>query len=192
VTQAPEDGARYLSGTVRLEVSGIGMRNVELLPENGYTPRLASFNVSDDGTFAYLDLDTKQIQNGGIELRISAFDKPAGAPDAREIVAMPVRTWLLGNPEQPEGTPTARAIGCLSLGYPYTSMDDPLPVVCIRWTPLSPPVPVEQCTKGIDTPYVRPGDGRGVFRDGTLKAASFSCLPEANGGVIPAECMCHE
>lgn len=96
VTQAPADGARYLSGTARLEVRGSGMRNVELLPENGFVPTLRRFTVADDGTSAYLDLDTRVMQNGGIELRLSAFDKPAGASDARELIAMAARTWLIG------------------------------------------------------------------------------------------------
>lgn len=191
VTQAPEDGARYLSGIVRLEVRGSGMRNVELLPAEGYIPRLATFNVSEDGASAYLDLDTKLIPNGGIKLRISAFDKPAGTTGAIEVVAMPTRTWLINNPEQPLGTPEARAISCLGMGYPYTSLTDAEPVQCIRWTLPSPPIPPEQCTTGLDVAYVRPGDSRAVFRNGSLVPASFSCLPEENGGHIPDACVCH-
>jgi hypothetical protein len=172
---------------VRLEVSGTGMQNVELLPESAYLPKLASFNVSADGTSAYLDLDTKQIPDGGIKLRIVAFDQPAGTPNAGEVVAMPTRTWLIKNPEQPMGTPTARAISCLSLGYPYTSMDDPQPVVCIRWVAPSPPIPADQCTQGFSTLYSRPGDGLSVFRNGSLTSGT-TCVPEA--GPLHPECVC--
>ena len=58
VSAAPADGAS-LSGVVRLEVQGNEMRNVELLPASGYTPRRGVFNVTGDGTFAWLDLDTR-------------------------------------------------------------------------------------------------------------------------------------
>lgn len=193
-TQAPSEGASYLSGTVRLEVSGSGMRNVELLPESGYAPRLGTFNVSSDGTSAYLDLDTRLIPDGGIKLRISAFDKPAGSADAREVVAMPARTWLVNNAggaiNGGLGSPEARAIGCLSLGYSYTGLTDAQPVVCNRWTVASPPVPPEQCTTALVVPYVRPGDSRSVFRNANLVPQSFSCDPAANGGRIPEQCVC--
>lgn len=192
VTQAPADGARYLSGTVRLEVRGSGMRNVELLPENRYVPRLGTFTVAGNGTSAYLDLDTRVIPNGGIKLRISAFDKPAGASDAREVIAMAARTWLIANEDTINsglGSPAARAIGCLSLGYPYTPMDDSLPVVCLNWTP-PPSTPTGQCTNGFDRFYARPGDGRTVTRDGSLVSASFTCNPAAHGGELPPACSC--
>lgn len=189
VTQAPEDGSRFLSGTVRIDVSGTGMRNVELLPESGYVPTLSSFNISGDGTYAYLDLDTKLIPNGGIKLRISAFDQPAGTANPREVIAMPTRTWLVNNPEQPAGSPAGRAISCLGLGYPYTSMADPQPVVCVRFTAPSPPIPREQCTSGFSTLYANPGDLRTVFRDGTL-ASGLSCVPEANNGNLHPDCVC--
>lgn len=188
VTQAPEDGARYLSGTVRLEVQGSGMRNVELLAETGYVPRLGSFNVSADGTSAHFDLNTRLIPNGGIKLRISAFDKPAGTSGTREVVAMPARTWIVGNPEgainSGEGSPEARAIGCLSLGFPYTSLDDPRPVVCIQQ-----PIP-EQCHDEYGT-FARPGDGRTVFRNGSLVPVSYTCNPAAyENGQLPPSCTC--
>lgn len=189
VTQAPEDTS-ILSGTIRLEVQGGNIRNVELLPENGYAPRLAPFFVSDDGTLAYLDLDTRVIPNGGIKLRISAFDAPTGAAGAREVIAMPTRTWLIRNPEQPLGIPEARAISCLGMGYGYTSVDDSQPVVCIQWTPLSPPVPPEQCTTGFATPYVRPGDSLPVHRNGNLMSKLY-CEPRAYGGVVNVGCECY-
>lgn len=188
VTQAPADGER-LSGTVLLEVRGSGMRNVELLPENGYVPKLADLQISDDGTLATLQLDTRVITNGGIKLRIVAFDQPAGMAGAREVVAMPSRTWLVSNPEQPQGSPEGRAIACMGVGLSYTPLDDSLPVVCIQWTPPSPPIPPEQCTAGFGTPYVRPGDGLPVYRNGNLMS-KLNCIPEANNGRVNEGCFC--
>ncbi|HJV84940.1 MAG TPA: hypothetical protein VJ698_05655 [Noviherbaspirillum sp.] len=92
VTIAPVHGA-IVSGRMRLEVRGSGIRNVELLPASGYTPRLGVFNVSFDQTFAWLDFDTSTLPNGILEARISAFNVPAGQPGAVEIIAMPTRQW---------------------------------------------------------------------------------------------------
>lgn len=188
VTQAPADGER-LSGTVQLEVRGSGMRNVELLPESGYVPKLADLQISEDGTLATLQLDTRVMTNGGIKLRIVAFDRPAGTAGAQEVVAMPSRTWLVSNPEQPQGSPEGRAIACLGAGLSYTSLDDSLPVVCIQWTPPSPPIPPEQCTTGFGTPYSRPGDGLPVYRNGNLMS-KLTCIPEANNGRVNEGCFC--
>jgi hypothetical protein len=94
VTMAPAHGD-IVSGGARIEVRGTGMRNVELLPASGYTPRLGVFNVSFDGTFAWLDFDTTTLPNGPLDARISAFNVTAGAPGAVEIIAMPVRQWDL-------------------------------------------------------------------------------------------------
>ncbi|WP_292931518.1 hypothetical protein [Noviherbaspirillum sp.] len=105
VSMAPANGAT-LSGVVRLEVQGNEMANIELLPANGYTPRLGVFNITGDRTFAWLDLDTTTVPNGPLSLRISAFNVPAGQPGANEIVAMPARTWTINNPSVP---PTAFA-----------------------------------------------------------------------------------
>lgn len=100
VSMAPADGAA-LSGVVRLEVSGNAMANAELLPAAGYAPRQGVFNLTADGTRAWLDLDTTRLPNGPLTVRISAFNVPAGQPGAAEIVAMPPRTWHISNSAPP-------------------------------------------------------------------------------------------
>lgn len=94
VTMAPLNG-EIVSGRVLLEVRGSGMRNVELLPASGYTPRLGVFNVDGNGTFAWLEFDSTALPNGVRDVRISAFDVAAGQLNAREIIAMPARQWDL-------------------------------------------------------------------------------------------------
>lgn len=94
VTMAPVHG-EIVSGRVRLEVRGSGMKNVELLPASGYSPRLGVFNVDFNGSFAWLEFDTASVPGGLRDVRISAFDVAAGQPNAREIVAMPARQWNL-------------------------------------------------------------------------------------------------
>lgn len=94
VTMAPVHGD-LVSGITRLEVRGSGMKNVELLPPDGYAPKLGVFNVSYDGSFAWLEFDSTTLPNGMLNARISAFDGPAGQPNAREIIAMPARQWVL-------------------------------------------------------------------------------------------------
>lgn len=96
VTMTPPQDA-LVGGFLRLEVRGSGIRNVELLPANGYSPRLGVFSVSGDRSFAWLDLDTTKLPNGVLEARISAFDVPAGEAGAKEIVAMPVHQWRVQN-----------------------------------------------------------------------------------------------
>jgi predicted Rdx family selenoprotein len=102
---APADGAT-VSGIVRLEVDGNEMANVELLPATGYTPRLGVFNLSGDGTRAWLDLDTTKLPNGPLNVRISAFNVPPGQ-GGTEIVTMPARTWTIANAATPPATFTA-------------------------------------------------------------------------------------
>jgi probable HAF family extracellular repeat protein len=109
VTAAPADGAT-LSGLVRLQVQGADMANVELLPANGYTPQLGIFTVSADKSAAWLDLDTTKIPNGVINVRISAFDTPAGQPGATEIVAMQTRTWNISNTGASASAPFAASL----------------------------------------------------------------------------------
>ncbi|NEX62370.1 hypothetical protein [Noviherbaspirillum galbum] len=92
LTEAPPDGAT-LAGKVRLEIQGSGIANAELLPERGYLPRLAVFNVSADKKRAWLDLDTASLPAGTQTVRISAFDVMQAQPGAREIVAMSPRHW---------------------------------------------------------------------------------------------------
>lgn len=94
VTLAPVHG-EIVSGRARLEVRGSGMRNVELLPASGYLPVLGRFSVSFDGTFAWLEFESAELPNGRLDARISAFNVPAGQPGAREIIAMPARSWVL-------------------------------------------------------------------------------------------------
>ncbi|HEY4542471.1 MAG TPA: hypothetical protein VIG66_08890, partial [Noviherbaspirillum sp.] len=96
VTLGAPHGSR-VNGTARIEVRGSGLENVELLPASGYTPRLGQFQISSDKTFAWLDFDTKSLPNGLHELRVSAFNVPAGQPGAVEAIAMPVRQWDVRN-----------------------------------------------------------------------------------------------
>jgi hypothetical protein len=96
VTTAPMHGAR-VNGWVTIEVRGKGMKNVELLPAAGYQPIVANFTESFDGTFAFLDLDTTTLPNGPLNVRVSAFSVAAGQPNAKEIVVMPARQWVVQN-----------------------------------------------------------------------------------------------
>lgn len=93
---APAAGAT-LTGTVRLEVRGTRIANAELLPAQGYAPRLGSFNVSADRTVAWLDLDTRAVPDGVRDMRISVFSVTEGQPDAQELVVMPARRWTFSN-----------------------------------------------------------------------------------------------
>jgi hypothetical protein len=86
ISQAPAHTAS-VSGVVRLEVTGTGMANVELLPAVGYAPVFGRFAVSADGTSAVLDWDTRYVVEGFAAYRISAFDRPAGSAGAAEVVA---------------------------------------------------------------------------------------------------------
>lgn len=109
VAMAPAD-KEEISGVVRLEVRGAQMANVELLPENGYTPKLGVFKVSEDGSMAWLDLDTTKLSNGPVAVRVSAFNVPAGQPGAQEIVAMPVRSWNVNNSDSHASSPFSAAL----------------------------------------------------------------------------------
>ncbi|WP_158598016.1 hypothetical protein [Noviherbaspirillum saxi] len=93
VTMAPLHG-EIVNGRVTLEVRGSGLKNVELLPANGYMPRLGVFSISDD-KFATLNFDTTSLPNGVLNVRISAFNVRAGEPNATEIIAMPAREWII-------------------------------------------------------------------------------------------------
>jgi hypothetical protein len=97
VTKAPANNAIVIS-RVLLEVRGVGLENVELLPGTGYMPVYATFVISPDKTLATADVDIRLIPSGPLVVRISAFDAPAGTNnDAREIVAMAPRTWEVNN-----------------------------------------------------------------------------------------------
>jgi hypothetical protein len=100
---APPNGA-VLNGVVRLEVNGLELGNVELLPATGYTPRYARFNISSDKAFAWLDLDTRTLPNGALTVRVNAYNKPAGQTGAVEKVAMPARTWTISNAQPLTGS----------------------------------------------------------------------------------------
>jgi hypothetical protein len=96
----PADGAT-LSGFVRLQVRGLALANVELLPASGYTPQLGIFQLASDKTHAWLDLDTTRLPNGPLSVRVSAFNVPAGQPGAVEMTAMSPRVWNINNPVPP-------------------------------------------------------------------------------------------
>lgn len=89
---APLHG-EMISGKVRLDISGSGLQNVELLPANGYSPKFATLPVSSPEDRAYIEFDPTSLPPGVHEFRISAFNRPAGASDAQEIVIMPARQW---------------------------------------------------------------------------------------------------
>lgn len=129
VATAPPDGA-MLANTLRLEIRGTSIQNAELLPPDGYAPRLGAFTVSADGTMAWLDFDTRTLPNGTLQARISAFDRPAGSTGASEVVAMPVRQWLLRNQPPPAPTQIPAAsympeVHISNLALPYV---DPQPL----------------------------------------------------------------
>lgn len=115
VSMAPADSAS-LSGVVRIEVRGNEMQNVELLPASGYAPRYGVFNITGDRTLAWLDLDTTRLPNGPLAVRVSAFDVAAGQPGAREIVAMPARTWNISNAAPPPSSFAAAVVSAPANG----------------------------------------------------------------------------
>ena len=98
LTMAPPYG-ELLSGYVRLELRGNGIKNAELQSANGQT--LGVFSISGyqagpgNDSFAYLTFDTSQLPSGLLDARIVAYDAPAGQANAREIVMMSPRQWEL-------------------------------------------------------------------------------------------------
>lgn len=96
----PADGAT-ISGMVRLQVSGLALENVELVPASGYLPRYGIFQLANDKTHAWLDLDTTKLPNGPVAVRAAAFNKPAGQAGAVELTAMSPRTWIVNNTNPP-------------------------------------------------------------------------------------------
>lgn len=99
LVDAPADGSAP-KGTVRLQVRGSGLENVELLPTGSYTPKLGTFTISADKTSAWLDFDTTSLPNGVLLARIVAFSAPAGQGGVAAEV-MPTRRWDLFNDPQP-------------------------------------------------------------------------------------------
>ncbi len=96
LTRAPANGA-IVSGTTRLELRGSNIANAELLPATGYAPKFGQFNVSEDKTFAWLDLDSRTIPDGVNNVRVSAYNVTEKQSGAQEIVAMPARSWTFRN-----------------------------------------------------------------------------------------------
>lgn len=96
IAVAPAANAN-VSGVIRLEIQGSGIRNAELLPATGYAPVYVRFTVASDGTRATADFDTRALPDGAVTLRISAFNTAPGEPGASEIVAMSSRTWIVSN-----------------------------------------------------------------------------------------------
>lgn len=109
LTSAPENGT-YVCSMVTLEVLGTRIRNVELLPPDGYTPKYGSFSVSGDGHIARLEFDPRKFPNGDLRVRISVFDAAAGQP-ANEIIVMPERTWRIANDIWPCLSPGSTTAG---------------------------------------------------------------------------------
>ncbi|HYC42782.1 MAG TPA: DUF4214 domain-containing protein [Noviherbaspirillum sp.] len=186
VTQAPPHDAN-LTGVYTLEVRGTGLGNVELLPEIGYGPILGRFSVSRDKTSARLEFDTRIVPNYLLRARIVAFDVAPGNIGAREIVAMPARSWWLRNSPPPVGTAEGRAARCLSSGRAHTRLTDPFPVVCIYETAT---VPYEQCKDGWGMLYANPEDGLPVLRDGRFVSKLY-CEPRAYNGNVNLGCSCN-
>jgi hypothetical protein len=95
-----------------LEVQGNQIRNVELLPPEGYTytPKYGTFTVAQDGRMARMEFDPKKFPNGDLRIRISAFDAPAGQP-ANEIVVTRDRTWKIANNAPPCLSPGSLGAG---------------------------------------------------------------------------------
>lgn len=96
LVRAPASGSYVCDDTV-LYLTGKNIGNAELVHGNNYST-YARFSTSVDGSFAVLQFNPKQVwQNGEIKVRILAWDKPAGSPDAREIEVMSERTWVIAN-----------------------------------------------------------------------------------------------
>lgn len=100
---APGTGTK-ISGTVALVVRGTSIANVELLPADGYEPRAAIFDVTQDHTKASVNFDTTKFPNGLLRVRIVAFNGQIGQPSS-QIVAMETRTWQIENEPPPRWVP---------------------------------------------------------------------------------------
>lgn len=97
VSQAPANNAT-ISGVVTLEVAGDLIENCELLPPTGYTPIYATFTINPAKTVATASFNTNLLPNGPLNVRIAAYDQPAGSPNpTTEITAMSLRTWTINN-----------------------------------------------------------------------------------------------
>ncbi len=94
-----------IRGTVTLEVHGNNLQNVELLPSSRLVPILDRFSVDKTRKLARFELDTREFKDGPFDVRIVAWNQPAGSAQARNIVAMPARRWIVSNntPAAPHG-----------------------------------------------------------------------------------------
>lgn len=95
VSSAPSNGST-ISGHVTIKIVGQNIRNVELLPEFGYSPKYGSFTISADFTTATLTWDTTTLSNRTQKFRVSAFNVPPNSSGAEEIVVF-TRTWSIAN-----------------------------------------------------------------------------------------------
>ena len=79
-----------------LEVRGAGMRSVELVPASVRRALRRQFQITNNGTFAYLEFDTRDVPNGPLTVSINASNAAAGQP-GRTVTAMPTRQWVISN-----------------------------------------------------------------------------------------------
>lgn len=90
--QVADDGVVTYADTVYFEVSGTGLRNVELVSANDTSIKYGTFTISADGTRATLDWDYQLGDENGAyavyDLRVLAWDVPAGqAGESIEVMA---------------------------------------------------------------------------------------------------------
>jgi hypothetical protein len=92
----PDGGPFY--DTVRFEVSGTGLGNVELVSANDPSIKYGTFTISADGTRATLDwdYDVRDSNNriySAFDLRVLAWDVPAGESGSSIEVMEPRRYY---------------------------------------------------------------------------------------------------
>lgn len=110
VVSAPSEGAT-VSGFVRLDLIAANIKNAELLPETGDTPKYGKFNLyakSETFSNAWMDLDTTKLPNGPFRARIVVWDAPAGQPGRQQVVL--TRTWNINNAITP-GSLSVSSVG---------------------------------------------------------------------------------
>jgi hypothetical protein len=100
LVSAPSDGflddyaeGTHPNDTVRFVVSGNGLRNVELVSANDVSIKYGTFAISADGTRATLDWPYKSFGHTYFDLRIVAWDVPAGEA-GESIEVMPARRYI--------------------------------------------------------------------------------------------------
>jgi hypothetical protein len=115
VVSAPPEGAT-VSGFVRLDLIAANIKNAELLPETGDTPKYGKFNLyakSETFSNAWMDLDTTKLPNGPFRARIVVWDAPAGQPGRQQVVL--TRIWNINNALTP-GSLSVSSVGALADG----------------------------------------------------------------------------